>query len=82
MKCVKDAVAIGCNTGHGPIFGDGFDLAVDNNSNLKSNNNKTQSNLGKSYVHPEFEFKSSEARTFLAGSYTFQTSEIEVYIKD
>ena len=82
MKCVKDAVAIGCNIKHGPIFGDNFDLAVDNNSNSKNRVNKTQSNLGKSYVHPEYELKSIEARTFLAGSRTFQLSEIEVYIKD
>ena len=41
--------------------------------------NKSYSNLGYSYIHPEYTYESNEIRSFLAGSYKFLTSEIEVF---
>ena len=35
-----------------------------------------------SYKHPQFAINSDEALAFLAGSYNFKTSEIEVFTKD
>jgi hypothetical protein len=43
---------------------------------------KSWSNLGYSYKHPQYEYKTYEARTFLAGSCEFQLDEIEVYKKE
>jgi hypothetical protein len=40
------------------------------------------SNLGKCYKHPQYAQGTSEAKTFLAGSYKFQLDEIEVYQKE
>ena len=60
----------------GPIFGAGMDLYISNDSNL---NNDSSSRLGYSYKHPHLEDFSDEAKSFLAGSYYFQTSEIEVF---
>jgi hypothetical protein len=46
----------------------------DSNTNTFSN-----SNLGHSYQHPDYQKGSNKAKSFLAGSYKFLTSEIEVY---
>ena len=40
------------------------------------------SNLGYSYKHPQYEIKTYEAQTFLAGFCEFQLDEIEVYKKE
>ncbi len=48
----------------------------------KSKTNKNSySNLGKSYIHPDYAVGSNEAKLSLAGSHYFQVSEIEVYTK-
>jgi hypothetical protein len=66
-----------CNTPYGPTFG-AYDLYIVD----KSNTNTTSfSNLGHSYSHPDYRFETNEAKSFLAGSYYFQVSEIEVYTK-
>jgi hypothetical protein len=59
----------------GPYFGPG-DLII----NDKSYTNI--SDLGYHYSHPDYAYGSNEARSFLAGSYYFQVSEIEVYTKE
>jgi len=55
------------------------DLHIADKSNININ---SFSNLGHSYTHPDFVYGSNEARSFLAGSYNFQVSEIEVYTKE
>ena len=51
-------------------------------SNKTTNNySNNYSNLGNSYKHPDYAYGSNEAKSFLAGSYEFQVSEIEVYTK-
>ncbi len=77
MKCINSGQAIFCSPSFGPNFG-GYDLEIFNNSNINSDSN---SNLGGSYKHPDYEKDSNETKSFLAGSYTFQVSEIEVYTK-
>jgi hypothetical protein len=65
-----------CNSSHGPLFGG--DIVITDKSNTNTN---SSSNLGHSYIHPDYANGSNEARSFLAGSYNFQVSEIEVYTK-
>ena len=77
MKWSK-SVGIYCRRSNGPIFGGGFDLCIADKSNT---NTTSYSNLGYSYTHPDYEYKSDEAKSFLAGSYNFQVSEMEVYTK-
>jgi len=66
-----------CRNKYGPLFG-GNDLMITD----KSNTNATSfSNLGHSYTHPDYAYGSNEVKSFLAGSFSFQVSEIEVYTK-
>ena len=69
--------SICCNSSYGPVFG-AYDLSIANNSNT---NTTSSSNLSHSYIHSDYVFGSDKARSFLAGSYKFQVSEIEVYTK-
>lgn len=78
LPCTKPSCAIYCNIAHGPTFGDGHDIFIENNSNLFCN---SYANLGDSYKHSLFGVDSKESKTFLAGSIEFQTKDIEVYTK-
>jgi len=73
--------AIYSNPYYGPTFGGGHDFYISDQSNLNIN---SYSNLGHSYQLPftNFSYGSTEANSFLAGSYNFQTLEIEVYSID
>jgi len=75
MKCQEPDKAISCFGGNGPIFGK-IDLSIAKSSN---ENIKSWSNLGNIYKHPDYLNGTAEAKSFLAGSYYFQTKEIEVY---
>ena len=66
--------AIYCDSSYGPTFGDEINIRNDSNKNSNS-----KSNLGSSYTHPQYAYKSAEAKSFLAGSEYFQVSEIEVF---
>jgi hypothetical protein len=69
--------AILCYSTFGPTFGGGYDIYVSDSSNT---NEYSSSNLGYSYQLPEnTTYGSEEARIYLAGSYNWQTTEIEVY---
>jgi hypothetical protein len=71
--------AICCPPGYGPTFGGGHDFHVVSNANTIAS---SYSNLGSTYKHPLYGNGTNEARIFLAGSYNFQVSEIEVYQKE
>ena len=73
----KVKYAIECNASYGPIFG-ADDFLVASNSNQSK---ASYSNLGNSYKHPFYGLSSSKARCFLSGTYTYSTTEIEVYQK-
>ena len=75
MKCTDPTNAIFGNRLYGPLFGES-DLQICNNSNTS---NESFSNLGDCYKHPYYVYNSNEAKSFLAGSYKFLTTEIEVY---
>jgi hypothetical protein len=60
----------------GPTFGGGYDLYIADNANT---NTSSYSNLGYTFKHGSFVFGSGEATAFLAGSFSFQVEEIEVF---
>lgn len=62
----------------GPLFGK-YDISVGNNSNKTFFSN---SDLGYTYIHPEYNVGTKEAQSFLTGSEEFQLAEIEVYKKE
>jgi hypothetical protein len=80
MKCTHHSKAIDAYCAYGPSFGaDEHDLHICDNSNAKK---LSYSDLGYSYNHPNYAYESNEARSFLAGSFYFLTTEIEVYTKE
>ena len=72
----KHQNAIYCYYGCGPIFGSGHDIYIAPNANT---NTSCLSNFSSTYKHPLFEYGSLEAQSYLAGTYKFQVSEIEIY---
>ncbi len=74
-------IAILCDNTWGPKFGGSKGVASDIFITDKSNTNLCHSNLGTSFVHPDYVCGSNEAKSFLAGSNIFKVSEIEVYTK-
>lgn len=78
IPCSKNRCALYCHISCGPSFGDGCDIFTENNSNILPN---SYANLGDSYKHPVYEFNSTEAKSFLAGTIEYRNSEIEVYSK-
>ena len=74
----ENRCAIYCYSGYGPTFGGGHDIYVKDNANTTSG---SYSRLGSTYKHSQFAAGTNEAKSFLAGSFIFQLSEIEVYQK-
>ena len=85
-ECPYNDWAIRCSHEYGPSFGFGFDLCIADSANTPDANIIRQwictSNLGFTYPHPQYKFKTNEANTFLAGSRDFALDEIEVYQKE
>ena len=78
MKCQNAHNSIYCSSTSSAVFGGGHDLYISNNSNT---NTTSYSNLGHSYEHPKHKYDTSEVSSFLAGSFNFKVSEIEIYYK-
>ena len=55
----------------------GHDLYLYPNSNV---NTGSSSYLGWAYKHPSYDWGSTQAKEFMAGSYNFKTLDIEIYI--
>jgi len=74
----NNVYAIHCHSGYGPWFGSGNDIIIYSNSHQ---NNSSNSNLGCCYDISVVGLKygSTEAQSYLAGSYTFKVLEILVY---
>ena len=72
----NDACAIYCGSSYGPKFGGG-DIHIASGSN---SNQGSFTNFGFSYKHPDYQYESEKAKSILAGSYNFQTVDIEVFI--
>jgi len=79
IKAKKCQYAIYCDSSLGPTFGANRDICIHFNTNTTVD---SYSRLGSTYKHPHYDVDTHEANTFLAGSYFFQLSEIEVYQKE
>ena len=91
MNVTQPMQVITVSYSNGPIFGSSRDLYISDSSNV---NTQSFSNLGMDFQLPSFLLNISNATspsvstgniifsTFLAGSYNFITSEIEVYSTD
>ena len=75
MKTNRASHSICCRFDCGPQFG--LDLVISKESNYELN----RSYLSDRYSHPKYAAGTEEAKAFLAGSYKFLLSEIEVYQK-
>ncbi len=74
--CTDSDKAIVCNSSYGAVFGVGeIWITSDSNSNQKS-----LSNFGLTYMHDDYKYGTEKAKSILAGSYYFQTVEIEVFV--
>jgi len=78
MKAANPNNSIYCDPSYGPVFGAGPDIHVANNANANAN---STSNLGSTYKLDKDPY-TFQRQSFLAGSYYFQLSEIEVYKKE
>ena len=78
MNTTDADTSIFTRSSSGPSFGAG-DFVLSENP---SKNRISCSNLGVTYAHDDYVKGSDEARSFLAGTYQFQLSEIEVYEKE
>jgi hypothetical protein len=75
--------SLNCVSSSGPSFGYNnlngtSDIKIVSDSNA---NQKSSSNFGHSFKHQDYPKGSARAQAILAGSHTFQTIEIEVFIK-
>jgi hypothetical protein len=75
IRQINTTQSIYCHTICGSIFGGGHDLHICNAANTTEG---SYSKLDQSYQHPQ----PSQGKSYLAGSYPFQLSEIEVYQKE
>lgn len=71
--------AMGSSSNQGPVFGNGNDINISDNSNLP---NANYSNFGKFYNLPDYTYGSEKAQRFLAGFYKFSVEDIEVFKKE
>ena len=78
VTCTNGATAINCTSTYGPTFGGGHDIHISSGSNA---NQTSYSNFGSSYKHADYQNATDKAKTILAGSYNFQTLEIEVFVR-
>ena len=69
--------SICCGSRYGPTFGGGFDISIDN---YASSNSNSYSDLGHTYSPPRgYDWSSTFAQTFLAGTYWFKPDEVETF---
>jgi len=76
--CTNDARAIHCNTTFGPTFGGGHYIYISSGSNA---NQTSYYYFGHFYYHADYLAGTEKAKSILAGSYNFQTLEIEVFVR-
>ncbi len=78
VMCTNGTNAINCSAAYGPSFGGGCDIYIASGSNA---NLTSSCNFGSSYKHADYQNATDKAKTILAGSYNFQTLEIEVFVR-
>ena len=75
----KRSSSIRCHSTLGPTFGGGYDICIYNNAPSNSN---SYSNLGYTYSSPSgYNYGSTFAQTFLAGTHRFTPDEVETFYK-
>ena len=77
MRNNNSGKAIYCSSIRGPVFGEDFYIYSNSHKN-----NYSYSEISHCYTHPQYASGSNEAKSFLAGSYNFSTTEIEVFTKE
>ena len=77
MKVSNPDSAITLGSYYGFSFG--WDIMIYDYSNT---HRESTSHLGHSYKHPQYSNGSQQAESFLAGSFKFQVSDIEVYVRN
>ncbi len=80
VNCTNGVGAIYCSSSYGPSFGNsitGHDILIYSDSNT---NKGSLCNFSSSYNHADYPKYTEKAKTILAGSYQFQTLEIEVFV--
>ena len=71
----KDSICF--SSSYGPTFGGGNDITI---RNYASSNSDSYSNLGYTYSPPSgYNYGSTFAQTFLAGTYKFTPDEVETF---
>ncbi|XP_078352755.1 uncharacterized protein LOC144637557 [Oculina patagonica] len=76
LSHMKDWSIVSCSD-HGPIFGGGPDVYIPSNA---SSSNSSFTNPGHTYSAPTGHIAGSPfTQSFLAGSWYFQTDEVEVF---
>ncbi len=80
MNVTDPTRAIFCESSFGPTFGGGSNYHSDD-LHIADKANISYSNLGNNFKHPEYEYSTTEAKSFLAGSEFFRLNEIEAFIK-
>ena len=73
---VGDKHSMFCHASYGLTFGAGHDICISDHSNTSGS---SYSNLGKSFDFNSLNYGTDQAKSFLVGSHTFLTSEIEVF---
>ena len=76
--CANSTYAICCTSSYGPTFGGGLDIYISSDSN---SNTTSYSNFGHTYKHADYQCGTEKAKSILAGSYNFQTLEVEVFVR-
>ncbi len=76
VVCTNGAIAIYCDSSYGAIFGAGREILIASDSN---SNHKSFCNFGSSFKHADYQNGKKKAKSILAGSFRFQTLEIEVF---
>lgn len=79
VMCSETTKAVFGGAENGPTFGAGADLVIATNSNV---NKKSGTNFGCSYSHGDYPYRTAQAKSILAGSYNFQSVDIEVWAKE
>ena len=78
VLCSNNGKEIYCHSTYGPTFGSGNDIYISSGSNA---NQTSYSNFGSSYYHADYQNGTVKGQSILAGSYNFQTLEIEVFVR-
>jgi hypothetical protein len=85
IKCSNRYEGIYCHNKEGPAFGLGPHIRENHYIRIQDQSYtsaSSYSNIGHSYTHPDYIKGSNEAKSFLAGSFKFKVSEIEVFTKN